>query len=154
VERKEVRKAQMAENFHILDSLLAAKRFVLEADFLQNRYGEVTPVVSNLNFIKVDNSNGILQTGSNYNLGYNGVGGLTAEGNIQGWKITKDLKKFSYILRFNLLTNIGDYDILMSVNSDNNASATITGLGPGKLTWNGHLATVDNSRVFKGHTIY
>ena len=153
-ERKEVRKAQMAENFRILDSLLTAKSFVLEADYLQNKYGDVANVVSNLNFIKVDNSNGVLQTGSNFNMGYNGVGGVTAEGNIQGWKMTKDLKKFSYMLRFNLLTNIGAYDILMTVNSDNNASATITGLGPGKLTWNGHLATLNNSRIFKGQNTY
>ena len=68
--------------------------------------------------------------------------------------MTKDLKKFSYMLRFNLLTNIGAYDILMTVNSDNNASATITGLGPGKLTWNGHLATINNSRIFKGQNTY
>ena len=37
-ELKEVRKAQLEANFQALDSLLNAKSFVLEADFLQNRY--------------------------------------------------------------------------------------------------------------------
>jgi len=55
-ERKEVRKAQMALNFHILDSLLNAKSFVLEADYLQNGYGFRIPVISSLNFIKVDSN--------------------------------------------------------------------------------------------------
>ncbi|MCJ7446653.1 MAG: DUF4251 domain-containing protein [Bacteroidales bacterium] len=149
-ERKEVRKAQMAANFYILDSLLNARSFVLEADYLQNKYGDRIPVVSNLNFIKVDRSNGILQTGSNFGMGYNGVGGVTAEGTIESWKISKDSKKLSYTLQFSLLTQIGHYDIFMSVNADNHASATITGLGPGRLTWDGRLKTLYNTRVFKG----
>jgi hypothetical protein len=149
-ERKEVRKAQLAANFNILDSLLNSKSFVLEADFLQDSYGNRIPVVSNLNFIKVDGSNGILQTGSNYSLGYNGVGGVTAEGSLGTWEINKDPKKLSYWLRFSLLTNIGHYDIFMTVMANNHAIATISGLGPGKLTWEGHLETVNNSRIFKG----
>jgi hypothetical protein len=149
-ERKEVRKAQLAANYSILDSLLNAKSFVLEADYLQNKYGDRVPVVSSLNFIKVDGSYGVLQTGSNTTIGYNGVGGVTAEGNIGSWEITRDPKKQIYWLRFSIMTNIGHYDIFMNVNSDNNASATISGLGPGNLTWEGHLATINNSRVFKG----
>jgi hypothetical protein len=149
-ELKEVRKAQMAENFNILDSLLHARSFVLEADFLQDKYGERVLVLSNLNFIKVDKTNGVLQTGAPAGRGYNGVGGVTAEGSIGKWKINKDPKRLSYTLFFSLLTNIGNYDVFMTVSSDNRASATITGLGPGKLTWQGHLETVDNSRVFKG----
>jgi hypothetical protein len=149
-ERKEVRKAQMAANFNILDSLLKAKSFVLEADYLQNKYGERVPVHSSLNFIKVDGLHGILQTGSNLGRGYNGFGGVTSEGSIGVWKIYKDFKKLSYSLQFSLLTNIGHYNIFMTVMSDNRAKATITGLGPGRLTWEGHLTTVNNSRVFKG----
>jgi len=61
-ERKEVRKTQMTANFYILDSLLKSKSFVLEADYLQNRYGDRIPVVSDLNFIRVNVSDGVLQT--------------------------------------------------------------------------------------------
>jgi hypothetical protein len=153
-EQKEVRKAQMSANFYILDSLLNSKSFVLEADFLQNEYGERINVVSTLNFVKVDKSKGILQTGSNSAIGYNGVGGVTAEGSVGSWEIDKDAKKLIYRLRFNLLTNLGNYDIFMTVSADNHALATITGLGPGKLTWEGHLATIDNSRVFKGQETF
>ena len=149
-EKKEVRKAQLAANFQILDSLLQAKSFVLEADYLQDKYGNLAIVTSNLNFIRVDNSTGVLQTGSNYGMGYNGVGGVTAEGNVSGWKVTKDVKRYNYTLNFNLLTNLGTFEIFMTVSADNNAAATISGSGPGKLTWRGHLATVNNSRVFKG----
>lgn len=153
-EQKEVRKAQMAANFYILDSLLNSKSFVLEADFLQNEYGERVNVVSTLNFIKVDKSKGILQTGSTSAMGYNGVGGVTAEGSVGAWKVDKDAKKLIHSLRFSLLSNIGNYDIFMTVSSDNHAIATITGLGPGKLTWEGHLETIGNSRIFKGQETF
>ena len=140
----------MVANFNILDSLLSAKSFVLEADFLQNTYGLKVPVNSTLNFVKVDASNGILQTGSNFDMGYNGVGGVTAEGSIGSWKIYKDFKKLTYSLKFSLFTNLGNFDIFMIVTADNHATATISGSTSGKLTWEGHLETINNSRVFKG----
>jgi hypothetical protein len=149
-ELKEVRKAQMQANFIILYSLLNAKSFVLEADYLIDRYGYRVPVISNVNFVRVSESKGVLQTGSGTTIGYNGVGGVTAEGNVNGWKIFKDFKHLSYSLQFNLVTNIGIYDISMNVSSDNHATATITGLGPGRLSWEGHLETPGNSRVYKG----
>jgi hypothetical protein len=153
-ELKEVRKAQLTANFYILDSLFNAKSFVLEADYLQDTYGYRIPVVSSLNFVKVDESKGILQTGSNTGVGYNGVGGVTAEGSLGDWKIFKDFKHLSYRVEFTLNTMIGIYDISMTVSANDNATATIRGMGFGKLTWDGHLATVDNSRVFKGQETY
>jgi hypothetical protein len=120
------------------------------ADFLQNYYGERVNVVPSLNFIKVSGSTGILQTGSNNSMGYNGVGGVTAEGTIGKWEVQKNMRNLTHTLHFNLMTNIGIYDVFMDVSVNNNATATITGLGPGKLTWEGHLETLDNSRVFKG----
>jgi hypothetical protein len=147
---KEVREAQISANFNILDSLLNAKSFVLEADYLQNEYGDRIPVVSNLNFIKVDQSRGILQTGSNFSMGYNDVGGVTAEGSIGNWNTYRDGKKLSCRLQFSLLTNIGNYDVSIIVTANNHAVATISGLGSDELTWVGHLETINNSGVFKG----
>lgn len=149
-ERKEVRKAQLAANYSILDSLLSSRRFVLEADNLQNRYGDRAVVISNLNFIKVDRSIGVLQTGSNNGQGYNNMGGVTAEGTIDSWKIFKDPRRMVYRVQFSLATNIGHYDVIMVVSADNRAAATISGMWSDKLTWDGHLQTLENARVFKG----
>jgi hypothetical protein len=149
-EKKELRKAQLEVNFNILDSLLNSRTFVLKADYLRNRSGDLTPVTSNLNFIKVDRGEGVLQTGSNSGLGYNGVGGVTAEGGIGIWELSKDSKQLTFTLHFTMLTNIGNYDILIYIRADNNASATIKGLGSGSLTMQGELYTVGNARIFKG----
>lgn len=149
-ERKEVKKAQLTANYYILDSLLKARTFVLQADYLESKYGDRISVLPDLNFIKVYETNGILQTGSVFGVGYNGVGGVTAEGPIGTWTVYKNDKELSYTVRFSLLTNIGNYDVVMNVSSNTRASATITGLGPGRLTWSGHLGTIGNTRVFKG----
>ena len=149
-ERKEVREAQRASNFYILDSLLNARSFVLVADYLQNQYGDMIPVPSMINFIRITGPTAVIQTGSNFSMGYNGVGGVTAEGSISNWEVFKDAKRFTHRIRFSIISQIGHYDVSMIVSSDNRASATVSGMWRGRLTWDGHLETVGNSRVFKG----
>jgi hypothetical protein len=149
-EKKDAEKARREANYMILDSLLNSRQFVLEADYLQNFRGERISVVSNLNFIKLTGTRGILQTGSNSGMGSNGVGGVTAEGDIGYWKLTKNPKNHSYYVHFNLMTSLGPFDVSLSVNADNNANATISGITAGNLTWSGHLNTLNNSSVFKG----
>ena len=142
--KKEKRKAELKANYAALDSMLENRSFVLEAYYLANKYGNFRiPVSPNVNFIRVNSQKGVLQTGVNSDLGYNGVGGVTAEGNISGWKIEKDSKRLSHFLRFNIHTAIGTYDIALSVTADNHARAVISGLGPGQLIYEGQLETPD-----------
>jgi len=151
-EKKAIKETQMAINFYIMDSVINSRGFVLEADLLRNQYGDNIVVTPALNFIKIDKTTGILQTGSNAALGYNGVGGVTAEGSLGRWSVSKNPEKYSFTVQFSLNTNIGNYDVLLRVTAANKASATITGSGAGKLTWQGHLRALNNSRVFKGQT--
>jgi hypothetical protein len=151
---KEFRKAQLAANYVILDSLITSRNFVLQANYLENKYGDRVNVAPNLNFIQVNGPTGVLQTGLVSGMGFNGVGGVTAEGNLASWEILKNAKKLTLNVQFSLVTNIGNYDISMFVTPDNVASATIRGLGPGSLTWKGHLVAPGSSRVFKGRDTY
>jgi hypothetical protein len=150
MERKEMRKSVLMTNFHIIDSLLQAKSFVIEADFLQNGYGERVNVPSTINFIRVSSTKVVMQTGSDFRFGYNGVGGVTAEGYMGKWEVNKNFKSLSYTVHFTVTTQIGSYDIVLILSSDARATATITGLTPGRLTWDGRIVTLNNSRVFKG----
>jgi hypothetical protein len=83
-------------------------------------------------------------------MGNNGVGGVTAEGDISGLKITKNPKSLSYFLRFTIVSQIGTYDVEMTVYSDKHAHATISGLQPGKLNYDGKLRNLYESRAYKG----
>lgn len=51
------------------------------------------------------------------------------------------------------MTNIGTYDIFMTITADYRATATISGQRHGKLTWEGHLVPISDSRVYKGTTL-
>jgi hypothetical protein len=150
-EKKEARKAELQANFQILDSLIRNKSFVIVADFLQNEYGDRVFVPNEVNFIKVDSKDAVLQTGSYRGVGGNGVGGNTAEGSIENWNVSKNVKSLSYYIRFSMMSNIGIYDVSMNLSSDTNAYATITGLTKGKLIYEGHVETIGNSGIFKGN---
>jgi hypothetical protein len=152
--KKEAKKAQAMADFRALDSLMSSGRYVLEANYLQDKYGNMVTVTSNLNFIRVDGPKGVLQTGSDIRQGYNGVGGVTAEGNINVYKISRDMKNLTMMVTFQLMTNLGTFDILMSVASENIASATISGSTSGKLTWRGRIVPLSKSKVYKGQTTY
>lgn len=150
-EKKEARKAQLYANFKAIDTLIQSKTFVLEADYLQDIYGQQIRVPSMLNFIKVESPEVTLQTGSNAYVGLNGVGGVTAEGNISNWTVNADEKHLNYTVRFTTMTNIGTYDIFLRINADATAQATISGFSRGKLTYKGNLVAPYNSVVYKGY---
>ena len=149
-EKKEAKRDKDFYNFQVIDSMLLNKRFILEADFLENKYGDRSPVMSNVNFILVDSLRAVLQTGSNSLYGSNGVGGATAEGTVSRLKITKNLKNLSFTIWFTITSQIGIYDVAMTINSDKQARATISGTTPGKLTYVGRVVEINNSGVFKG----
>ena len=115
---------------------------MLEADYFSNRMGDRMPVTSSLNFISVDSSNFVLQIGRNSGTGYNGVGGITAEGNASRYNVQTDDKRKSFYVSFSVTTAIGAYDINMSVSSDGYASATLTGLRSGQLIYTGGLVPI------------
>jgi hypothetical protein len=148
--KKEAKKAQRFADFQSLDTLLNFRSYVLEANYLKNTYGSMIVVTSNLNFIRVTGNSGVLQTGSDTRIGSNNVGGVTAEGSINNYRIERDQKNLTHTVTFYLLTNLGTFDILMNVSSDYNATATITGSTSGRLTWSGRLVPLNKSRVFKG----
>lgn len=150
VERKEARREQLNYDFQVVDSMIQNRNFVLEADFLDNGYGNRRPVNSSLNFIMVDSTRAVLQTGSNVRAGYNGVGGVTAEGNISGLKVTKNAKNKSFYIRFTVTSNIGIYDVVMTVNANKVARATISGLWRGKLVYDGRIQEISGSGAYKG----
>jgi len=149
-EKKEAKRDKEFYSFQVIDSMLKNKNFVLEADYLENQYGYRTPVLSSVNFIMVDSLRAVLQTGSNSLYGSNGVGGTTAEGSLSSMKITKDIKNLSFFLRFTVNSEIGVYDVSMTIDKNKQARATISGLTPGKLIYVGRIQTIYNSGVYKG----
>ena len=154
-EKKKIeRKAEIDKMYARTANLLDNMQFVLEAQYLNNQRGSRVIVPTSLNFIKVDSSDVVLQIGRNTGMGSNGVGGTTAEGRISRYEVTKNEKKKTFDVVMNVLTNIGSYDVFMNVTSDGRARATISGIYPGKLTYEGDIVSLDDTRTYQGRTLY
>jgi hypothetical protein len=152
--RKEKRMAETEKNVKMTKTLLRKRDFVLEADYLQNSFGRRHFVNSTLNFIAVDGTKAIIQTGRNTGMGYNTVGGVTAKGLISVWKLTENKEKKIFHLSFEVTTNIGIYDLQFMIAPTNDfTTAMLTGLKPRQLTFIGNnLVPYDKSSIFEGQT--
>ena len=145
--KKELRKVQSTQNYFLMDSVLNSRKFVFNVDFITEMYDTYRNKNANsaINFIEVDGDKGVFQTGHNSGMGDNGVGGFTAEGKITSWNLFQDSKNLNHTLTFAFFTLRGTFSITMYVTSGNHATALIGG-----DMWIGHLASLDNSGIYKG----
>ena len=144
--KKEKREAELEKKFQLTKQMLDKKDFVLETNFLQDRYGFRVPVVSMINFVSVDSTEAIIQIGSNSRIGPNGVGGVTAKGNITKWELTENDKNKTF-------TPIGIYDLFFDIGASGQSTALLTGLTSGQLTFDGNLVPQAKSSVFVGRSL-
>jgi len=151
-EKRAHRDSVLSNEYRLTSNMLDSMNFVLEADYLANQTGSRIPVTRTLNFIKVDSTHAVLQTGRNSGMGYNGVGGVTAEGNITNWKVKKDEKRKSFSVSMDVSTDIGMYTVFMDVAASGRATARLSGLWPGQLIWDGNIVPIEETRTFKGRS--
>ena len=154
-EKKAARKAQQEENFKQLQELLESKAFVLEANTIANRYGNIINVSPSINFISAVDETGVIQFAFNnsFSLGLNGLGGITEEGTITKYEIIRKEKSLALKMRI-FGTIYGTTDLFITINSDGNARAQMVTLRGGRLTFTGFLRPLDDSIVYKGNRTF
>ena len=151
--KKEKKEMELDKEYQLNKSMLENRDFVLEANYLQDRFGNRRIVNSMINFVAVDSMSAIIQVGSDYRNGPNGVGGVTAKGRITKWQLTEYKKSRSFNLSINVMTNIGIYDLQFSIGLWGNSTVRLTGLTAGQLTFEGDLVSYSQSRVYEGHSL-
>ncbi|MDP4282232.1 MAG: DUF4251 domain-containing protein [Bacteroidota bacterium] len=150
LKKKAERNAKIDSTYKETAKLLEGRRFILQADYLRNRSGYQRPSSQTLNFISIDSLAAVIQIGSNQAAGYNGVGGITNEGKVTNWKLDKNDKKKTFTLNFTVPTNFDVYDIVIYIDYEKRASATITGMRAGRITYEGYLRALEDATIFKG----
>jgi hypothetical protein len=154
-QRKAEQAAEMERMAELTNLMITHQQFVLEAEFLSDKYGTRIPVQSMINFVRVDSLDGVVQFGSAMSVGYNGVGGATLEGKISNYKFDRiGKKKDSFSLSMNFMSSLGTYTIMLMVNAEGYADATIQGNWSGSLNYHGRLVPITLSRIYKGHPTY
>ena len=152
--KNEQKAEEAAQRAALVDAMVLYQRFVLEANTLKDKRGNLLQVSSNINFIATDSLTGVIQVGSNTYVGRNGVGGVTVEGSISNYKFTQHEKSGSYNITYYLRTPLGTYDVWMTAYPDGRADADVSSTTWGdKLRYSGYLVPPGLSRVFKGSSL-
>ncbi len=152
--RKEKRKAEIEKQYQLTKEMVENKNFVLESNFLQNRYGDRFWVSPTINFVKVEPDNkAVIQIGSNWRFGPNGVGGVTAKGRITHWKVSQNKKSDTFNVIMNVMTPIGIYDVNFSIMPGGHATALLTGISGDRLTFEGDLVPTSDTSTYEGWSI-
>ena len=151
-EQKAKRKAEEEEMKMLTELMLEKRRFVLEADYVGDGRGSRIPVQSNINFIGLDSTDAVIQLGTTYGAGYNGVGGITVEGRVIKYELSviEGKRGKSYSLMFIVMTSLGTYDITFIVSGTGYTDATVRGNTMGQLRYSGKLVPIGLSRVYQG----
>ncbi len=151
--KKEKRKAELERQYQLTKDMIENRDFVLESDYLVNRYGYRVPVSPNINFVKVEPNQAVIQIGSNWRVGPNGVGGITAKGKITKWEVNENKKNKTFNVKMFVMTPVGMYDLNFSVRPDGQATARLSGNYSGHLTFDGDLVPTDESITYEGWSI-
>lgn len=154
-QRNEQKRKEAEETAKLVDWMVENRQFVLEANYLSNKTGQRVIVNSTINFIAVDSAGITIQFASVSGTGgTNAMGGITADGTISRYEVSRFGKdKSGYTIHIVAMTRIGTYDIFLYISSNTNTDATITGTTSGRLNYHGTLVPLQKSKVFKGMSI-
>jgi hypothetical protein len=150
--KKLEKEAKLQEQFESLYKILLDKSFVLEANFITYKTNRIG-VDSKLNFVLVDSSLSMLQIGSGNSVGYNGVGGSTAKGDITSYKLSKNDKRKSFYLSMSINTKDGLFYVTFNISANGNAHVSIV-YKTLTLIYDGKIVPLKESNIYKGSTWY
>jgi len=155
IAKKEARAQALEANKERILELIADRTFVIEASTLFDRYQNRYEVSPNVNFIMITGEQGVVQFGFNHIIGYNGVGGLTFDGNISGFKVLNSKPKGPVTISTNLSAPglLGVATLNMTIHADGRANATIVGSFGSRLTFAGNVYHPEESTVYQGLSV-
>ena len=109
---------------------------------------------ANTNFVMVDDDRASVQAAFNIPAsGPNGLGGVTVDGNVSGYKIKTDKKGTMYLTMSVMGVGISAQVSITLPHGSNNATVDIRpNFNSNRLTLSGELLPLDKSNVFKGRS--
>ena len=160
--KEESRKQKKAEQ-ELLDQMffdeakqaIEMKNFILEADHVMFKYGTTAFVSHNTNFVAVKGNKAVVQVDFNIPIsGPNGLGGITVNGNISGYKQTTD-KKGNISVSMNVMGVGISAQVNIRLNKgSNNASVDISpNFNSNNFSLTGSLLPMAKANVFKGNSL-
>ena len=157
--KKEQRRLEKAEKRKeaIEDHLSMARdsSFIIEAHSIMGDNLQIYQVSPNTNFIKIEGGEFVLQTANNFGFGYNGLGGITITGDIDEYEVVeaKDNKPVYITARVSSIIT-GSSTLNIHIGSDGYATARLTDMRGNRITYNGQIYFLEESKAFEGQSIF
>lgn len=158
-EEKKIEKERQKRIEEVKDSIdglhavraVTERHFVLQANQLLFSRGGAVSAVPTTNFVMVDGDDGVVQVSPRVGGGPNGVGGITVEGRVSGYKVKTD-KKGNSLISFMVSGNGLSTQVDITLYADGNrASGRVTPtFRSGAVTLNGALLPYNASNVAPG----
>lgn len=157
LKRRELRLKASLQSRRYYAQLLKQKLFVLQADQLYGYTGAMIPVNSSTNFLAIKGNKVIFQYGFIGRIGWNGVGGVTAEGFIDHYLFNpgKSNKKAMLVSGQIRPKGAGDTGYFtLTVSNDGSAYLNMTLPFGGRISMSGRIVDFAHASVFKGQTMF
>lgn len=153
-ERKAQEERQDSLQFSQAFQAVNNRAFTLEANQVVFKYGQTAFVSSNTNFVSVHGEQAVVQIAFNVPAaGPNGLGGITVQGSVSGYRVTTDKTGNVYVAMNVMGTAISATVNITLYNGGNQASVTVNpNFNSNQLTLNGQLIPSSQSTVFQGST--
>lgn len=149
-EKKAQEQAEAKLRMEKVAKLAEEKNLVIEAISLRGKSGASMSVGPN-NFIMIDNNNFVFQTSNTGGVGFNGLGGVTAQGQVKSYKVSRNEKRNTITVYAQVNTlGIGQGTLTIQINNSPNASATFVNNSGNRLEFIGPIQSVQESRVYEG----
>ncbi|OHX67917.1 DUF4251 domain-containing protein [Flammeovirga pacifica] len=152
---KQQAKAEEEARLAMAKQAMHDQEFVLEANQVFDRYGNVAQVTNNINFIKMNKNTCVVQLGFDGIVGYNGVGGITLDGKISDLKITEN-EHGGLSMDFNVQGSMMQARVRINLNGgDNWADASVRSQTENiEIKFRGNIIPSNLSNIFQGATPY
>jgi len=153
--KKEERQKKSIASRKFYANLIKNKRWVFQATRLFGPSGVYYSVTPDLNFVAVQDNKIILQFAFQGVVGWNGVGGVTAEGFLSDFKFNPGKNKnqaMSVSAHIQPKYGGGSPYFTMDISNDGSADITVTLINGGTLRMGGQIYSPAQSSVYKGQT--
>lgn len=154
-ERKELKRQQQAAQKQNLTDLLYSKKWVIEAHTVFDRYNQSYQLNPTINFVGINDIDAALQLGFNGLIGWNGVGGVTIDGEITKYEVKegKGDKMPTVSMRFRG-RGTGSAIVNITLNTSGQATARVNGDFGDRITFSGNIKSLEESTVYKGQSLF
>ena len=155
--KKEIRAEKKAQETAKRDALrveqenwVQEKTYVLEAQQVFSKAGEVFQLNSSTSFVYLNNENAALQLSFDGLMGWNGVGGITVKGKITKYEYQLDNKNKPIFVRMTIQGPSGFQDVTIWISNNGSGEAQITDLKGNRIRFTGDIVPLEQSRIFMG----